>query len=96
MLCTFTFYSFGQEAEAFLQYIEEKETRVTFINPGIEFEWPIAFTSTINFQAGVGYGGSYPELTTGFKSGVQALIFPYLDGQYRIFIIEKTGHKKAN
>ena len=64
------------------------------LNPGLEMEFPQTQKSSISVHAGIGYGGSYRKLTTGFESGFQVLIAPFLDAQYRHYIgIEKKEKK---
>ena len=62
-----------------------KQYKIALINPGLEVEIPQFKNTTVNIHFGVGYGGSYPNLTTGFESGVQHLISPFADVQYRFY-----------
>ena len=56
--------------------------RVNMINPGIEYEFPVFDQSTILFNGGLGYGASYPNLTT-YANGWLYLIVPFVDVQFR-------------
>ncbi|WP_245574894.1 hypothetical protein [Aequorivita capsosiphonis] len=67
----------GQE-EAFT----ERVWRVNFINPGVELEMPVAEKSTFSTNVGVGYNGTYPELTYG-GNGFVYIIAPFLDLQFK-------------
>ena len=70
--------------------------RVNFINPGIEYELPVFNQSTVLFSVGVGYGESYPNLTTN-ASGWLYSICPFVDVQYRNYYnLEKRLNKQKN
>ena len=56
--------------------------RANFLNPGIEYEVPFFKKSTVAFNIGAGYGGSYPHLTTN-ASGWLYMISTFLDVEYR-------------
>jgi len=60
----------------------EKVLTLNFINPGIDFETPIGQKTTIAINAGIGYGTSYPELST-TGTGFLYLISPFVDLQTR-------------
>ena len=47
----------------------EKELRVNLLNPGIAWELPVAKNKTIEFNTGIGYNYSYPELNTMYEEG---------------------------
>ena len=72
--------------------------KVSFINPGIEKEFPLSLKSTVSIHVGVGYSGSYPHLTEGFvDSGIQHLISSFADVQYRRYYNRnKRLRKKKN
>ena len=81
LICSVTIFSlqgFSQET------IKNTSTvvRINFLNPGIEYETPVFNKSTVSMNLGVGYGGSYPNLTSG-ASGWLYLISPFFDLQYR-------------
>ncbi len=64
LICSVTVFSsqgFSQET------IKNTSTvlRINFLNPGIEYETPVFNKSTVSMNLGVGYGGSYPNLTSG-------------------------------
>ncbi|OAB79577.1 hypothetical protein [Cochleicola gelatinilyticus] len=59
--------------------------RLNFINPGVEFETPVSSLSTFSTNFGIGYNGSYPELTFGGDTGIVYVIAPFLDIQYKHF-----------
>ena len=71
-----------------------KQYKIALINPGLEVEIPQFKNTTVNIHFGVGYGGSYPNLTTGFESGVQHLISPFADVQYRFYYSGKRRLRK--
>lgn len=58
--------------------------RINFLNPGFEIELPTANFSTFSAELGVGYGGSYPDLS-GNGNGFRILIAPFLDLQQKWF-----------
>lgn len=62
----------------------EKEVRLNVLNPGIAWENPLGRSTTIEFNIGIGYNGSYPELNTMYgESGFQGQIAPFVDIQGR-------------
>lgn len=77
-----------------------KQTKLSILNPGFELEIPNTLKSTLNIHVGVGYGGSYRNLTDGFSSGSQVLIAPFLDTQYRFYFNQdkrsRRGKNTAN
>lgn len=75
----------------------EKILRLNFINPGIEIEWPVFNKSTIATNLGIGYGGSFPNLTYTSGSGWLYMIAPFIDIEYRkIYNQEKRFEKGKN
>lgn len=62
----------------------QKVWRVNFVNPGLELELPTGKSSTFSIGAGIGYGGSYPDLSIN-NNGFQYLISPFLDLQEKWF-----------
>lgn len=76
----------------------EKETRINLINPGIALEYPIGKNSTLEFNVGVGYNYSYPNLNTVFgESGFQWQIAPFIDIQRRKYYnFEKRQSNKKS
>ena len=64
------------------------------MNPGFEIQIPQSWSTTINIHLGIGYSGSYPNLTTGFNSGFQYLISPFADVQYRVYYSRKKRLRK--
>lgn len=74
-------YAFSQENGT-----TERVWRVNFINPGAEVEVPLSKNFTFSANVGVGYGGSYPELTeSSLGSGIVYVIAPFLDLQVKAF-----------
>ncbi len=63
----------------------EKVWRINFLNPGIVYETPVSSNSTISINAGIGYNGSYPNLSDTRQSGFQYAIAPFLDLQFKRF-----------
>lgn len=70
--------------------------RINIINPGIEYELAIMNHSAIIANAGFGYGGSYPNLSS-YANGFVYSIVPFLDLQYRNYYnFEKRLSKGKN
>ena len=64
----------------------EKVFRINFINPGLEYELPVSSSSTFSVNIGVGYSGSYPNLTTTtFGTGGIYVLAPFADVQFKRF-----------
>ena len=81
ILAFFTFTTYAQDQDT---YNTEKVWRINFLNPGMELELPTGDYSTFSTGIGVGYGGSYPDLTWG-GSGFVYIIAPFLDLQQKWF-----------
>lgn len=62
----------------------EKVWRVNFLNPAVELELPIGKNTTFSSALGVGYGGSYPDLTSS-GTGFIYIIAPFSDLQFKRF-----------
>lgn len=89
----FTSLTFSQNLET---YKTEKVWRVNFLNPSVELELPTGNYSTFSTGLGVGYGGSYPDLTYG-SPGFIYIIAPFLDLQQKWFYnINKRIRKDKN
>jgi len=73
----------------------DKIKKVTIINPGVELSIPYSKMTSLNIHLGIGYGGSYPNLTEGFNSGGTALISPFLDIQYRLYTNRNKKYQKG-
>ena len=74
----------------------EKETRINFLNPGLALEYPIGFKSTIEFNAGIGYNFSYPQLNTMYgENGWQWQLAPFLDVQARNYYNLSKSKEKS-
>ncbi len=73
----------------------EKEVRINLLNPGIAWENPLGRRTTIEFNIGIGYNGSYPELNTMYgESGFQSQIAPFIDIQGRNYYnLKKVAEK---
>lgn len=63
----------------------EKVLTLNFINPGIDFERPLGKRTTTAINAGVGYGVSYPKLSTFGAPGFLFMIAPFVDLQTRVY-----------
>ena len=82
----------------------ERTWRLNIINPGIEYEQPVSSKSTISFNIGVGYSGSYPELGNTSGTGGLYAFAPFTDLQFkRFYNLEKrafqnkpTGNNSGN
>jgi len=84
--------SYSQENERTTETI----LRLNVINPGIELEIPIFNKSTISTNLGIGYGGSFPNLTSA-ASGWLYMITPFIDIEYRkIYNQDKRKVKEKN
>lgn len=81
LLALFTITTYGQEEKS---YNTEKVWRVNFLNPAIELELPTGNYSTFSAGLGIGYGGGYPDLTSG-GSGFVYIIAPFVDLQQKWF-----------
>lgn len=74
----------------------EKVLRVNFLNPAIELEIPTGDYSTFSSALGIGYGGGYPDLTSG-GSGFIYIISPFVDLQQKCFYnLNKRYRKNQN
>ncbi|WP_407557766.1 hypothetical protein [Winogradskyella sp. 4-2091] len=74
----------------------EKVWRVNFLNPAVELEIPTGQYSTFSSSLGVGYGGGYPDLTSG-GSGFIYVISPFADFQHKWFYnLNKRTDKNRN
>ena len=62
----------------------ERIWRINFLNPGVELELPTGTYSTFSAGLGIGYGGGYPDLTSG-DNGFVYMINPFLDVQEKWF-----------
>ncbi len=76
---------------SFSLYAQENQTkhsqkvwRINFLNPGVELEYPTGNNSTFSSGLGIGYGGSYPDLSSS-GNGFRYLISPFLDIQEKWF-----------
>lgn len=68
--------------------------RINVINPGIEFEQPVTSKSTISLNVGIGYSGSYPELSSTSGTGGLYAFAPFADLQFkRFYNLEKRAYK---
>lgn len=72
----------------------QKTTKINFLNPGIAWERPTGKKTTAEINIGVGYNGSYPELTDFGNNGFQALIAPFVDLQSRYYYNFKKRETK--
>ena len=91
ILCIFLYALHG-----FSQGYTSSVFRVNLINPGIEYESPVFKQSVVLYNVGVGYFGSYPNLTTS-ASGWLYSIRPFIDVQFRNYYnLEKRLLKKKN
>ncbi|PCI35543.1 MAG: hypothetical protein COB60_02155 [Flavobacteriaceae bacterium] len=77
-------FSIVTKAQENIVYKTQKVWRVNFLNPAIEFEMPTGTNFTVSAAIGVGYGGGYPDLTSG-GSGIIYIISPFLDLQQKWF-----------
>lgn len=64
--------------------LTSKVYRLNFLNPGFEIEFPVSSRFTFSANAGVGYGGAYPNLTRA-DNGFVYIISPFIDLQFKRF-----------
>src|SRR5699024_17977 len=71
--------------------------RINAINPGIEYEQPVSSKSTVSFNIGVGYNGSYPELSNTFGTRILYAFAPFADLQFKRFynLEKRASHNKT-
>lgn len=81
LLVLFPFLSFSQND---INIETEKVWRVNFLNPAVELEVPTGEYSTFSSALGAGYGGGYPDLTSG-GNGFIYIITPFADIQQKWF-----------
>ena len=62
---------------------------VNFINPGVEYELVLSNKTLVSFGTGIGYSGSYTELTAIPANGFVYEISPFLDIQYKFIYNRK-------
>ena len=91
LLYVIWFPIYSQESE---QPITESVLRFNLVNPGVEYEAKISQESTIAFNLGAGYGGSYKELTTS-ASGWLYMYSPFVDVQFKHFHNLESRIKKG-
>ena len=73
----------------------EEVWRVNIINPGFEYELPVSSTVTLSTNLGIGYSGSYPNLTqNSLNSGWIYSISPFADLQLKKFYNLNKRSKK--
>ena len=78
-------------------YKTEEVFRLNFLNPGVEYEMPTGTYSTFSAGLGVGYGGSYPDLSDKESSGLIYMIAPFLDLQHKWYYnLEKRLSKNKS
>lgn len=90
---------FGTLNHGFAQ--TSKEVRLNLLNPGIAWENPIGKNTTVEYNFGIGYNYSYPELNTFYgESGFQWQIAPFADIQVRNYYnlrkTEGNGRRSRN
>lgn len=78
------FFTFSTNAQNQKTYSTEKVWRINLINPGVELELPTGIYSTLSTGVGIGYGGSYRDVSWG-GSGFVYVIAPFLDVQQKWF-----------
>jgi hypothetical protein len=93
LFALFTITTYGQEEKS---YNTEKVWRVNFLNPAIELELPTGNYSTFSAGLGIGFGGGYPDLTSGVN-GFIYIIAPFVDLQQKLFynINKRVGKGKT-
>lgn len=69
--------------------------RINYVNPGIDYEFAIGKNTSLSTGLGIGFSGAYRELTGFSTSGINYLISPFLDIQYKyIYNREKRKLKQ--
>jgi hypothetical protein len=94
ILGIFSLFTMTVIAQNDKSYIAEKVWRINFLNPAIELELPTGNNSTFSSALGIGYGGGYPNLTSG-GNGFIYIISPFLDLQQKWFYnFDKRNNKE--
>jgi len=83
VLLLFSNSVFAQENSSSVQ--TEQIWRITILNPSVELELPVTKQTALSTSLGVGYGGSYPDLSFHEENGLAYLISPFVDVQYKWF-----------
>ena len=68
--------------------------RITFIHPGVEYEARLNNSFTASGQAGIGYGGSFKNLSYNLPNGFLYLISPFVDLQCKYFYNQNKRIRK--
>ena len=84
ILGAFSLFTMTIIAQNDKSYITEKVWRINILNPAVELELPTGNNSTFSSALGIGYGGGYPDLTSG-ENGFIYIISPFLDLQQKWF-----------
>jgi hypothetical protein len=89
----------GTSIIALAQKEEVKVTtssRINFVNPGFDYEFPISKSSSIDLNVGIGVGGSYKNLTS-IEPGYTILLSPFYDMQIRNYYnLKKRAAQNKN
>jgi hypothetical protein len=94
ILGVFSLFTMTIIAQNDKSYITEKVWRINILNPAIELELPTGNNSTFSSALGIGYGGGYPDLTSG-RNGIIYIISPFLDLQQKWFYnFDKRNNKE--
>jgi hypothetical protein len=94
ILGVFSLFTMTIIAQNDKSYITEKVWRINILNPAIELELPTGNNSTFSSALGIGYGGGYPDLTSG-GNGIIYIISPFLDLQQKWFYnFDKRNNKE--
>jgi hypothetical protein len=75
----------------------ENVWRINILNPSIELETPTGESTSFSVSLGIGYGGSYPKISSNTGSGIRYSINPFLDIQHKWFYnLKKRKQQKLS
>lgn len=72
-------------AQSQMQDVLENQLRLNLVSPGLEFEYRLGSACTVLANGGIGYGGSFKNLSYNNNNGFQYLISPFVDLQGKYY-----------
>lgn len=84
-ICLFMMLCFGELQAQDGDIALKRLSKISILNPGFEMQVPKGEKWLTAINLGVGYHGSYPELSRFNPNGLQVLISPFLDVQQRFY-----------
>lgn len=82
--------SYGQSTDGL-----QKRLIVNVINPGLDYELPIAGGTMVSFGVGIGYSGAYDEITAIENNGFNYVIAPFFDSQFKFLYNRSSRSTKG-